>query len=585
MPKNLPPAQKIVFAFNSYGLGHATRTLPLVQAAIAHGYKAYIIAYGRALAFLRQELGRSTAKYFELRDYSFNRVFRKKGFSARRFLLNSPLFVKEVSDEHKAFLRLHAKHNFDIVFSDSRMGIYLPDKPSYFLSNQLKQSTARATWFGEIFTENYMRRVKKHFTKFIVPDTEENSISGLLTHDFWFLRRKDVEYIGILSMLKKRRTKRKLDYFISISGPEPQRTVFEEKILAALDALQGSRTVITLGAPEKAGYHRKIGTVEIFGILNRAQQEEMMNAAALVVTRSGYSTVMDLAELEKKALFIPTDGQPEQEYLARYHKLLGNNHVARLKKLDLRRDLELAKRYPGYKTKHKTADSVKRFLALIGQPSPPAGEVFFGAKRAGRVYRRIIDFLATAGYVGYLPKAPGTWGSLLAVLIYASVVTTSDLLEFWDFFWPYHWFLAGIFLIGIFVSGEYDRLHQKHDAREIVIDEVIGQSLTFLLALWLTSFFASWLGNFLLFIPNPTLFFGSSPLFARILLLAVNLSVTLLGFALFRFFDIVKPLGIRQIQKLPRGWGVVLDDVLAGVYAALVLSVLFLLLFWHLFKF
>jgi phosphatidylglycerophosphatase A len=69
------------------------------------------------------------------------------------------------------------------------------------------------------------------------------------------------------------------------------------------------------------------------------------------------------------------------------------------------------------------------------------------------------------------------------------------------------------------------------------------------------------------------------------LLLAVNLSVTALGFALFRFFDIVKPLGIRQIQKLPRGWGVVLDDVLAGVYAALVLSVLFLLLFWRLFEF
>ncbi|GBR77181.1 glycosyl transferase family 28, partial [Candidatus Termititenax persephonae] len=341
MPKKTMGAKKIAFAFNSYGLGHATRTLPLVQAAIERGYAVYIIAYGRSLAFLRRELGNTVAKYFELRDYSFNRVFRKKGFSSRRFLLNSPLFVKEVLDEHRAFLELHAKYKFDLVFSDSRMGIYLPNRPSYFLSNQLKQSTARATWLGEIFTENYMRRVKKHFTKFIVPDTERNSISGLLTHNFWFLKKKDVEYIGILSMLKKRRTKKKLDYFISISGPEPQRTVFEEKVLAELDALQGQQTVVTLGAPEKAGYHKKIGTVEIFGLLNRRRQEEMMNAAELIVTRSGYSTVMDLAELEKKALFIPTDGQPEQEYLARYHKALGNNHVVRLKKLDLRRDLAL----------------------------------------------------------------------------------------------------------------------------------------------------------------------------------------------------------------------------------------------------
>ncbi|MDR2428339.1 MAG: phosphatidylglycerophosphatase A, partial [Candidatus Margulisbacteria bacterium] len=555
MPKNLPPAQKIVFAFNSYGLGHATRTLPLVQAAIAHGYKAYVIAYGRSLAFLRRELGQTVAKYFKLSDYSFNRVFRKKGFSARRFLLNSPLFVKEVLDEHKAFLRLHAKYKFDLVFSDSRMGIYLPDKPSYLLSNQLKQSTARATWFGEIFTENYMRHVKKHFTKFVVPDTEKNSISGLLTHNFWFLKKKDVEYIGILSMLKKRRTKRKLDYFISISGPEPQRTVFEEKILAALDALQGQKTVITLGAPEKADYHKKIGTVEIFGSLNRKQQEEMMNAAALVVTRSGYSTVMDLAELEKPALFIPTDGQPEQEYLARYHRLLGHNHVARLKKLDLRRDLELAKRYPGYRTKHKTADSVKNFLALIGRQPRPAGQAPFLENKRSKIYRRIIDFLATAGYVGYLPKAPGTWGSLLAVLIYVSVM---NLPAFKDFFWFdfYHWFLAALFPVSIFVSGEYDRLYQKQDAPEIIIDEVVGQSLTYLLALWLSSFFVGWLANFLLFIPQVALFLGLPASPAKTALLIMHCGVTALGFALFRFFDIVKPLGIRQIQKLPRGWGV-----------------------------
>ncbi|MDR1114040.1 MAG: phosphatidylglycerophosphatase A [Candidatus Margulisbacteria bacterium] len=565
--------QKIVFAFNSYGLGHATRTLPLVQAAIEHGYQTYIIAYGRSLAFLRQELGRSVAKYFALRDYSFNRVFRKKGFSSRRFLLNSPLFVKEVLDEHKAFLKLHAKYKFDLVLSDSRMGIYLPDKPSYFLSNQLKQSTARATWFGEIFTENYMRRVKKHFTKFIVPDTAGNSISGLLTHNFWFLKKKDVEYIGILSMLRKRRTKRKLDYFISISGPEPQRTVFEEKTLAALDVLQGRKTVITLGTPEKAGYHKKIGTVEIFGILNRKQQEEMMNAAALVVTRSGYSTVMDLAELEKKALLIPTDGQPEQEYLARYHKLLGHNHVARLKKLDLRRDLELAKHYPGYKTKHKTADSVKKFLALISQEPQPVEKISFFQKTFGKIYVKIINFLATAAYVGYLPKVPGTWGSLLAVLIYIGVVNVP---RFKGFFWFYHWFLAVLFPVSIWVSGEYDRLHQKQDAAEIVIDEVVGQSLTFLLALWLSSFVVGWLVNFALFIPNLILLGMPAALPAKIFLLAMGGSVTLLGFALFRFFDIVKPLGIRQIQKLPRGWGVVLDDVLAGVYAALILTGLYL---------
>ena len=90
-----------------------------------------------------------------------------------------------------------------------------------------------------------------------------------------------------------------------------------------------------------------------------------MNRAKLVVARSGYSTVMDLAELEKKALYIPTEGQPEQEYLAMYHKKSGNNYAVRLKKLNLVRDLAIAKKYPGYKTKHKTADSIRKFLDLI----------------------------------------------------------------------------------------------------------------------------------------------------------------------------------------------------------------------------
>ncbi|MDR2431562.1 MAG: hypothetical protein LBD99_04855 [Candidatus Margulisbacteria bacterium] len=356
---------KIVFALNSYGLGHATRSLPLIQAAVSAGYTVYVIAFGRSLAFLRRELGGGVTKYFELPDYSFSRVFSRKGFSSRKFFLISPLFIYEAQVEHKTFLRLNRQYRFDIVVSDSRFGIYLPDKPSYLLSNQLKHSIRKLPFFAALFTERYMHRVKKNFTKVIVPDTEQNPLSGKLTHNFWFFKPADIEYIGILSMLKHRKIRPDIDYFISISGPEPQRTVFEQKITASLDQLQGKKVVVTLGNPEKAGLREKRGALEIYGLLDRKKQEEIMNRARLVVTRSGYSTVMDLAELEKKALYIPTAGQPEQEYLARYHKKLGHNYAVRLKKLNLARDLAIAERYPGYKTSHKTADSVQKFLALL----------------------------------------------------------------------------------------------------------------------------------------------------------------------------------------------------------------------------
>lgn len=361
-----PKGQKIVFALNSYGLGHATRSLSLIQAAAQAGYTVYVIAYGRSLAFLRRELGRKVTKYFALPDYSFSRAFSQRGFSSRRFFLNSPLFIYEVKIEHEALLRLDKRYHFDIVVSDSRFGIYLPNKPSYLLSNQLKHSMRRIPFLAALFTERFMRGVSKNFTKIIVPDTEKNSISGKLTHNFWFFKAQDIAYIGILSMLCYKKVKQDIEYFISISGPEPQRTAFEQKIMAALPVLQGKKVVITLGKPEKAGFYKKQGTIEIYGLLDRKQQENIMNRSGLTITRSGYSTMMDLAELEKKALYIPTSGQPEQEYLASFHKKLKNNYSVRLKKLKIPDNFELAKTYAGYKTKHKTADSVRKFLKLIG---------------------------------------------------------------------------------------------------------------------------------------------------------------------------------------------------------------------------
>jgi UDP:flavonoid glycosyltransferase YjiC (YdhE family) len=99
---------KVVFAFNSYGLGHATRTLPIVKEVLKRRHTVYIIAYGRSLDFLKKELGSKVKKYFELRDYSFFKVFGEKKFSARKFFLHSRLFIKEIKIEHKEFLKLHA---------------------------------------------------------------------------------------------------------------------------------------------------------------------------------------------------------------------------------------------------------------------------------------------------------------------------------------------------------------------------------------------------------------------------------------------------------------------------------------------
>ena len=90
-----------------------------------------------------------------------------------------------------------------------------------------------------------------------------------------------------------------------------------------------------------------------------------MSRAKLVITRSGYTTLMDLAQIGQKALLIPTKGQPEQEYLAKYHLKQGNYYFSELDDLNIPKDLEIAERFLGYKTKKKTKDATKKFMDII----------------------------------------------------------------------------------------------------------------------------------------------------------------------------------------------------------------------------
>lgn len=354
----------ILYAINSNGLGHATRSMPLVRALLARKDTVTIISAGRSLTFLKNEFGDRIEEYIELKDYSLsNRIFTKKHVSMRRFLMFLPLYGKEVGEEHIRFRLIASKRSFDCVVSDCRFGIYHPKVPSFLINHHFKVGLQGLYKPADLFSEFGYYLIKGNFTKILIPDFEKDSLAGHYTHDFRYLRKKDYEYLGVLSMLTQKRCKKDIDYFFSISGPEPQRTVMEKKVLGAVQSLNGT-VVVTLGKPELTTV-RKQGNVTIYGCLDPAAQEEIMNRAKLVITRSGYSTVMDLAELEKKALLIPTKGQPEQEYLARFHKEEGNFHCVDLDNLDVVRDLKRAQRFPGFDAPGKTKESIAKFLACI----------------------------------------------------------------------------------------------------------------------------------------------------------------------------------------------------------------------------
>ncbi|MBM4019864.1 MAG: hypothetical protein FJ288_16340, partial [Planctomycetes bacterium] len=149
---------------------------------------------------------------------------------------------------------------------------------------------------------------------------------------------------------------------------EPQRTLLEEIVLRQVDRVEAPRVVITLGKPEVREVRRLGGRITIHGFLDRAGQQEMMNRAGMVVCRSGYTTVMELAELGKKALFIPTPGQTEQEYLARYYEEHGFFHSVDQYELDLPADLEKARRMPGLPFTADTQANVERLYRDLFAP-------------------------------------------------------------------------------------------------------------------------------------------------------------------------------------------------------------------------
>lgn len=144
----------------------------------------------------------------------------------------------------------------------------------------------------------------------------------------------------------------------------------------------------------------------------------------------------------------------------------------------------------------------------------------------------ISRFIATFAYIGYLPWFPGTWASL-----FTGLLTFLFWRQEYAFLNVLFWLWA-VIVVGIWAATVYDREHKTHDASEIVIDEVAGQIIALL------------------------------PL---ILIRETGLGWYTMAVILFRIFDIKKPFGIYRLQDLPQGVGVMADDLLAGIYAALIM--------------
>lgn len=351
----------------SWGLGHATRDLPIIRYLLERGHHVTVAAEGRALSLLQQEAPQCDFVY--LRDYP--PPYTASRYFVAKFLAMAPVMLAAIERETYHVRRLLRERKFDLILSDNRFRVRSRHIPSFVISHQLRFMTPPKLAALEFLTEFFNNVYLHPFDKIIVPDfpdPDKNLAGRLAHHTRWLKAGEKVYYAGVLSSVAAMDVPQDVDLFISISGPEPQRTQLERIILAKIESVPAAKVVIALGKPE-VKETRQIGDrITVHGFLDRARQQEMLNRARLVVCRSGYTTVMELAELGKKALFIPTPGQTEQEYLGRFYRDLGWFHSVSQYELDLAADIEKARAMTGVPFRSNTRANVEKLYKDLFAP-------------------------------------------------------------------------------------------------------------------------------------------------------------------------------------------------------------------------
>ena len=333
------PKKRILIAPLNWGLGHATRCIPIIEALENHDFEPIIASDGIALALLQKEFPH--LQTLELPSYNIEYAQNGENFKWKLFK-QIPRMFAAVRAERKIIRQWVKERQLDGIISDNRLGIHSTKVPSVFITHQLNVLTGNTSW---LTTKIHHYFIKK-FTECWVPDTAEKpNLSGKLGH------LKDntlnIKHIGPLSRLHKKPTDQIYDLMVLLSGPEPQRTLLETKLKDELKNYDGN-IIFIRGVVEAEQKITQRFNVTCYNFMNTAELELAFNQSKMVLSRSGYTTIMDLAKLGKKAFFIPTPGQYEQEYLAKKLKKKGlvpyckqdDFRVERLLEVDLYKGLK-----------------------------------------------------------------------------------------------------------------------------------------------------------------------------------------------------------------------------------------------------
>lgn len=304
---------RVLVAPLDWGLGHATRCLPIISKLIQQNCEVFVAAETTIKKLIEKEFPHVT--FIQLKGYRVQ-YSRKQQWLPLKLLAQMPRIFYRIYAERKWLKKAIRTYKIDAVISDNRPGLSNNQIPCIYITHQLQVIT------GNGITDFIVRKIHFHFiNKFTgcwVPDTAGSpNLAGRLSHPERFPK-TPVTYIGPLSRFVLTETEMRYDCCIVLSGPEPQRTIFEKLILKELHVIPG-KLIFIRGLPSVTEFNGFTSdSVEIENHLPAAEMNRVILQSKFVICRSGYSSIMDLVKLHKKALLVPTPGQTEQEYLGDY---------------------------------------------------------------------------------------------------------------------------------------------------------------------------------------------------------------------------------------------------------------------------
>ena len=307
-------AKKVLVGPLDWGLGHITRTIPIIEKLKERGHDVHTCGNEVAKKLYHEVFPDIPHKMI----LGYNPKYSSRNTQGWAMVRQSPKFFSVIKKEEKIANDLVEKFNYDTIISDNRYGLKSTKTTNIFICHQTEI-------MGPKVLKPLLRKINRNYINQFdfcwIPDTNQKiNLSGKLssfTNNSCFKIGPLSRFLNHNSISKQNKYK----FTAILSGPEPQRSILESKIIHLFRQLP-SKCAIIQGKPLSKNHKEQ--NIDFFAHLNTDKFLDTIHNSEIILCRSGYSNIMDFSALEKKVIFIPTPGQTEQEYLAKYHSKISN---------------------------------------------------------------------------------------------------------------------------------------------------------------------------------------------------------------------------------------------------------------------